>query len=291
MPLAQLDGIEIFYRIDGPKDGTPLLLIMGFAAQYIAWPEVFVEGLVARGFRVIRFDNRDVGESTSLEGRPPSVTRAIARWVAGLSIGAPYTLSDMAADARGLLDHLGVAAAHLVGVSMGGMIAQTFAIEHPKRALSLTSIMSHPGSRRGGLGKPHALKALLTRKTPRTREEAGEAMADTFEIIGSPGLVNREYMVELGRRGFDRGHNPRGNVRQLLAILSAPDRRKQLRRLRLPTVVIHGSADPLVPVIGGRQTAKAIPGARLEIIEGMGHDLNAAFFERFWAAIERVARG
>lgn len=272
MPIAHLaHGIDCYHEVDGPDDGPPVLMIMGLGAQMIAWPPELVEGLVARGMRVIRFDNRDVGLSTKIDAPPPSPAEAAAG-------RAPYTLSDMAADAVGLLDHLGIDAAHVVGASMGGMIAQTVAIEHPGRVRSLTSIMSTTGEPEVGQPEPDALARLMT-PPPADREGAIEHSVLTSQVISGP-LFDPERARQRAAAAYDRCFHPAGVARQLAAILASGSRAEGLRRLRTPTLVIHGAVDPLVTPSGGRRTAELVPGARLVIYDEMGHDLPVALVDR-----------
>lgn len=275
--LAPANGIELCYQEMGDPEGEPLLLVMGLATQMIAWDEEFCALLAERGFRVVRFDNRDIGRSTKLRsaGLPGKLDLFFGRGT------APYLLRDMAADAFGLMDHLGIGSAHLVGASMGGMIVQTAAIENPGRVLSLTSIMSTTGSRR--VGHPsYKTFGLLLGNPPREREAAIERVVKTFKLIGSPGYpFDEERVRDLAGRSFDRGHNPAGIARQLHAITASGDRTPALRQLELPALVIHGKNDLLVNPSGGRATAKAIPGARLLMIDGMGHDLPRALWPDF----------
>jgi pimeloyl-ACP methyl ester carboxylesterase len=274
---APANGIELCYQEMGDPDGEPLLLVMGLATQMIAWDEEFCAMLAERGFRVVRFDNRDIGRSTRIRsgGMPNVVDMMLGR-------GTPaYRLRDMAADTVGLMDHLGIDSAHVVGASMGGMIAQTVAIEHPERVRSLVSIMSTTGSRR--VGHPsYRTFGLLLGKRPREREAAIERAVATFKVIGSPGYPFEEERVrEIAARSFDRGHSQAGIARQLHAITASGDRTAGLRRLEVPAVVIHGKSDILVNPSGGRATAKAIPGARLKMIDGMGHDMPRALWPTF----------
>jgi len=280
--FAPANGIELCYQEMGDPGGEPLLLVMGLATQMIAWDEGFCALLAERGFRVVRFDNRDIGRSTKLRsaGVPSTLDMFIGR-----RSTAPYLLRDMATDAFGLMDHLGIESAHVVGASMGGMIAQTAAIERPARVRSLTSIMSTTGSRR--VGHPsYRTFGLLLGKPPREREAAIERVLKTFKTIGSPGYPFEEERVrEIAGRSFDRGHNPPGIARQLHAITASGDRTPRLRELDLPALVVHGRNDVLVNPSGGRATAKAIPGARLKLIDGMGHDLPRALWPTFAEAI------
>ena len=257
----------------GDPSAPPLLLIMGLGAPMILWPEGFCELLVARGYRVIRFDNRDVGLSSGLtQLGVPRVRRLMVRALLGVPGRGPYSLGDMARDARGVLDALGVARAHVVGMSMGGMIAQRFAIDAPERVLSLTSISSTP--RPVNFPNPRALGALLAPQ-PRTRDEAIERMMGVFDALrGQRFAFDEALHRDLAARVYDRAPPiPGGPARQLAAIMTSPARGPELRRLRAPTLVLHGTADPLVPVSAGRLTARLVPGSRLHLVEGMGHHL------------------
>ena len=275
---APANGIEIAYEAFGDPADPTVLLIMGLGVQMLGWDAELCELLAGRGFRVVRFDNRDVGRSTKIEGgRPPNLMAAAT----GDASSASYTLDEMADDCAGLLDHLGVDAAHLVGASQGGMIAQTLAIRHRGRVLSLVSIMSSSGDRAVGQPHPEALPALLTRP-PADRDGYAEFVVRAWRVIGSPGFeADEEKLRERARASFDRGYYPEGTARQLLAILASGDRTEALRRLDLPAVVIHGTEDALIDVSGGKATAAAIPGAELELIEGMGHDLPRELWPRF----------
>jgi len=281
--MAPANGIELCYQEMGDPDGEPLLLVMGLATQMIAWDEEFCAMLAERGFRVVRFDNRDIGRSTRIKaaGMPGKLDMFLGRRAT-----APYLLRDMAADTFGLMDHLGIDSAHVVGASMGGMIAQTTAIERPERVRSITSIMSTTGSRR--VGHPsYRTFGLLLGKPPREREAAIERVVKTFKTIGSPGYPFEEERVRrIAGRSFDRGHSEAGIARQLHAITASGDRTPALRKLDLPALVIHGKNDVLVNPSGGRATAKAIPGARLKMVEGMGHDLPRALWPDF---VEEIA--
>jgi pimeloyl-ACP methyl ester carboxylesterase len=280
------DGVELCYQETGDPEGEPLLLVMGLATQMIAWDEEFCGLLAERGFRVVRFDNRDIGCSTKVKaaGVPSRVDMFVGRRAT-----APYLLRDMAVDTFGLMDHLGIDSAHLVGASMGGMIVQTAAIERPERVRSITSIMSTTGSRR--VGHPSfRTYGLLLGKPPREREAAIERVIKTFKVIGSPGYPFEEERVrEIAGRSFDRGHSSAGIMRQLHAITASGDRTPRLRGLDLPALVIHGKSDILVNPSGGRATAKAIHGARLKMVEGMGHDLPRALWPSFAEEIAATA--
>jgi pimeloyl-ACP methyl ester carboxylesterase len=283
---ANANGIELEYEVFG--EGEPLLLIMGLGAQMILWADGFVDALVRRGFRVIRFDNRDSGLSTRTATRVGDPRRLMARRFLGLRVPAPYTLRDMAADSVGLLDHLGVARAHVVGASMGGMIAQTMAIESPARVASLVSIMSSTGARRHLISKPRALQALL-RARPNDRAEAVEGAVAFFRACGGTShQPDYDWLRETAGRAYDRAFNPAGFVRQLAAILASGSRRDALARVTAKTTVIHGTEDPLILPAGGVGTAKAIPGARFVPISGMGHDLPSSTWGLVGAEIERL---
>jgi pimeloyl-ACP methyl ester carboxylesterase len=289
MPQVTANGIDLHYESMGR--GEPLVLVMGIGAQLIYWPQGFCDQLAGRGFEVIRFDNRDVGLSGKLDGvaAPPFHTTAM-RAALGLPIRAPYRLSDMADDTAGLLDALSFERAHVVGVSMGGMIAQTMAIRHPSRLHSLTSIMSHTGQRRFMVSSPSALRVLL-RPAPNSREEAADRAEEFYRAVGGPRFPpDVESQRERARQSFDRCFYPSGFVRHMAAILASGSRKAALRHLAVPSLVIHGSADPLIRPAGGRATARAIPGARLEIIEGMGHDLPEGAWPLITAAIAAHAR-
>ena len=273
---ASANGIEIAYEQIGDRDAPPLLLVMGLGMQLIHWDLELCEVLAERGFRVIRFDNRDAGLSTKIDSPPPPVMRAMA----GIGPRAPYLLSDMAADAFGLLDRLGIERAHVAGASMGGMIAQTMAIERPERVLSLTSIMSTTGDRRSGLPKLRVLSVLM-RRAPAGRDAYVEHFVRVFRMIGSPAYPPDEARArEVAAATYDRGHHPAGTARQIAAIMASGDRTARLRELHVPATVIHGTDDPLVPFRGGLATARAIPGAELVAIPGMGHDLPRELWPR-----------
>jgi pimeloyl-ACP methyl ester carboxylesterase len=267
---APANGLEIAYQEMGDTSGEPLVLVMGLATQMLAWDEGFCSLLADRGFRVIRFDNRDIGRSTKLQsaGVPSRLDM-----MSGRRATAAYLLRDMARDTTCLMDHLGIDSAHVAGASMGGMIVQTMAIEQPERLRSMVSIMSTTGSRWTGLPSWRAMGVLLG-APPRNREAGIERAVKTFKVIGSPGYpFDEERIRDIAARSYDRGHSAAGVVRQLHAITASGDRTSALRNVRVPTTVIHGKRDVLVRPGGGRATARAIPGARLKMIEGMGHDL------------------
>ncbi|MGH1346883.1 MAG: alpha/beta fold hydrolase [Nannocystales bacterium] len=290
MPTATAGALQLNYDLRG--EGTPLLLVMGLGAQKVLWPEGLCDMLAERGFAVARFDNRDVGESTRLDHLGvPSLRKAMLRWTAGLDVQAPYQLSDLADDAFAVLDALGWSAAHVMGASMGGMIAQRMAIAHPKRIRTLTSIMSHPGDRLSMLPHPRALRAMLGPR-PRTAEQAGESWVRLFREIGS-GQPHFEFEGEfhraMGRLHFERGPSPQGFVRQTLAVLADEDRREALAGLEVPALVVHGTADRLVRYRGGLQTVQALRSAELLSIEGMGHDLPKDMWPTLCDAFEHTA--
>jgi pimeloyl-ACP methyl ester carboxylesterase len=262
-------GIELCYQTLGDPADPPLVLVMGIGSQMIAWPDEFCARLAGRGFRVIRFDNRDCGRSTWLtELGLPSVTKA---WQKELE-DPPYLLSDMAADICGLLDALGIEAAHVAGASLGGFIAQTLAIEHPERVLSLASIMSSTGSGEVGHPTEAAMEVLMTRP-PDDAEGFAEFTVRARRVIGSTGFEHdEEWIRETSRRAHARGLNPEGTQRQLVASICSGSRQGRLGEIEAPTVVLHGTADSLIDQSGGRATAAAIPGAELVLIDGWGHD-------------------
>ncbi len=280
------NGIELCYEEFGEPGDPPLLLIMGLGAQMIAWDEEFCRGLVGRGFRVVRFDNRDVGRSSWWESPGLDLMGNIMRAMAGQSISAPYLLSDMAADAAGLLDALDIPAAHVVGASMGGMIAQTLAIEHPDKVLTLTSIMSTTGERDVGQAAPDVLPVLM-QPAPKDRDTAIQNAVSAGRLISSPDHFDEERTRERAALAYDRGFNPIGVGRQLLAILASGSRAEQLAALDVPTLVIHGRGDRLVGFSGGERTAALIPGAELLAIDDMAHDLPPAHWSQI---IERITK-
>lgn len=279
--------IDIAYERFGDRDAPPVLLVMGLATQMLGWPDGFCAALVAHGLQVVRFDNRDVGLSTHLsDAVAPDVMAALS----GDSSSASYTLSEMAGDCVGLLDALGLDSAHIVGASMGGMIAQTVAIEHPDRVRSLTSIMSTTGNAAVGQATQEALGVLLS--PPATnRQEAVDRTVATFRVIGSPGFeLDEPELRERAGLSFDRANDPLGVARQLLAIIASGDRTAALGSLDLPTLVLHGADDPLVDVSGGRATADAVADSELVIFAGMGHDLPQALWPEITKRIDDLVR-
>jgi len=277
--------LDIAYERLGDPKHPPVLLIMGLGAQLIAWPDGFCAQLVERGLHVIRFDNRDAGQSTHFSGMPnfPAV-------LAGDFTTVPYRLSDMAADTIGLLDVLGLDRVHLVGASMGGFIAQTIAIEHPARVSSLTSIMSTTGNLAVGFPHPEAL-GLFAGAPPPTRDAAIERGMSAARVLGSPKFpTDPDFIRDRVARSYDRSFDPPAFARHGAAVVASGDRTARLRELRVPTLVIHGTDDKMVDVSGGRATADAIPGAKLEVIDGMGHDLPRALWTDFASAIDALVR-
>lgn len=266
------DEIELCYRVEGDPDAAPILLIAGLGQQLNVWPAGFVDALVAAGGRVVRFDNRDVGRSSRVTMRAPTRREMLTR-----RLGVQqYTLGDMALDARGLLDALEIPAAHVVGMSMGGMIGQTLAARFPERVLTLTSIMSTTGARRIGQPALSTYVQVLGRRPPRTRAASVDRAVTVMRRIGSHGFPFDEAQVRaVALEGWDRGGggNAAGVARQIGAIVKSGDRTAELAQIKAPTLVIHGDRDPMVHPSGGRATADAIPGARLLTIAGMGHDL------------------
>jgi pimeloyl-ACP methyl ester carboxylesterase len=279
---ADVGAVELVYETIGDAANPPLLLVMGLGMQLIHWDLELCERFAERGFHVIRFDNRDAGLSTHVRAPVPNV-------MAGIPAKVPYLLSDMAADAFGLLDHLGIERAHVVGSSMGGMIAQTMAIRSPERMLSLGSMLSSTGDRRLGTPKLRVW-SLMMRRAPTERDAYITYFARLFRMIGSPAYRPDEAHVrEVAAATYDRCHYPAGTARQLGAILASGSRTAALRELDVPAVVIHGESDPLVPLRAGRATAAAIPNAELIAIPGMGHDMPRELWTTFVDAIARNA--
>ncbi len=282
-------GIELCYDTFGDPDDPALLLVMGLSGPLIWWHPDFCTKLAERGFFVIRFDNRDIGHSTSVAGKHVRRSNAVSAFLRGKRGRPPYTLSDMAADAIGLLDHLGIARANVTGVSMGGMIAQTMAIEYPARVLSLVSIMSTTGRRAVGWQHPRILPLLMRRRATNKDDYVRQSMT-VWRLIGSPGFpASADEEQWLAEETYDRGLSPDGVFHQVQAILAQPDRTPALRELEIPAMVIHGMSDRMVHVSGGRATAEAIPGCELMLVPGMGHDLPLPLWPMFVDAIERTA--
>jgi pimeloyl-ACP methyl ester carboxylesterase len=292
MPDIQANGLTLHYDEHGDPSHPPLLLVMGLGAQMTLWPIELVEALAAQGFRVIRFDNRDIGLSQKLEGASaPGVIRQVIFGKLGFKPKVPYTLSDMAADAIGVLDALGIDKAHVVGASMGGMIAQRMAIHHSERLLSLTSIFSTTGNGRLPQAEKHAIETLTTPPSSMEEEALIEHGIKIQAAIGSPGFrPDPEQQRERVREAVRRSVYPAGQVRQMAAIIHDGDRTALLSDVRVPTLVMHGEDDPLVKVEGGRATAAAIDGAKLHTIAGWGHDLPLALIDEIAGTIADHAR-
>jgi len=284
--MATVGDVELCYETFGDPADPAVLLVMGLATQMIAWHEEFCRQLAARGFLVVRFDNRDAGRSSRLEQFTPPTLRQLVRRDRR---AAGYSLTDMAGDALGLLDHLGIARAHVVGASMGGMIAQTIAIRHPERVLSLVSIMSNTGRRLSGQPAFRTYPIFLKR-APSDRDGYVAHTVRLFKAIGSTGLgLDEDDLRAMAELAYDRGVSAAASGRQLAAIRADRDRTRALRRLVVPALVIHGTADRLVAPSGGRATARAIPGAQLLTIEGMGHDLPREAWPQILDGIEATA--
>jgi pimeloyl-ACP methyl ester carboxylesterase len=288
---VKVNTIDIVYDTFGETTDPPMLLIMGLGEQMISWDEDFCRQIAAHGYWVIRFDNRDVGLSTRLDELGiPNVLALMQAKAQGEAVQAPYTLRDMADDAVGLLDALEIGSAHIVGISMGGMIAQEMAIHHPRRVRTLTSIMSSTGNPELPPPRPEAQSVLL-KPFPMDRESYLENAIQTWRILSGPGYPMDEARVrERAGKSFDRGLSLTGTARQLAAILASDSREEALRSITHKTLVIHGDADPLVPVECGKETASSIPNAKLLIIEGMGHDLPLAVAPQVLEAIVNHAR-
>lgn len=276
MPTIRANNVELYYEDNGRTDAPVILLVMGLGAQMIAWPDEFIHGLVGKGYRVIHYDNRDVGMSQRMEGaQAPNLVWTMLKARLGLPVCVPYTLTDMAADGIGLLDGLGIQKAHVVGASMGGMIVQLMAANHRERLLSMTSIMSSSGKP----GLPGARADIQRRFKVKRSPDASrdEAVAFGTELVSSfsypdPARPATAH-AEMTAKAFDRGYYPVGTRRQLLAIIADGSRVDRLKKIKVPTLVVHGGADPLVPKEGSEDIARHIPGARLEIIDEMAHDL------------------
>lgn len=285
MTAVQANGITIEYEELG--EGDPLLLVMGLGGQLVDWPEGLLEQLAGHGFRIIRFDNRDSGLSTEFTGEPPTTAQIARSVVLRRLMDAEYRLRDMADDAAGLLDALGIDGAHVMGVSMGGMIAQELAIHHPHRVRSLTSIMSTTGDRSVGRASAAIIRNVVRRPTP-TRETAVELSIDSFRDFCGPTFDADEFRA-LAERAVARSWRPAGTARQTAAIFASPDRTPALRQLDVPTLVVHGMVDPLVKPSGGIATARAVPGSRLLMFNDMGHDLPRTRWAELAEAIRRNA--
>jgi pimeloyl-ACP methyl ester carboxylesterase len=281
------DDVELCYQTFGDPEDEPLLLVMGLGGPMTWWDPELCRLLAGKGFFVARFDNRDTGRSTKVRGR---VSRTmIVKAFLGMRVRPPYTMADLAGDAFALMDHLGWESAHLAGVSMGGMIVQTMAISQPARVRSLTSIMSTTGRRTVGWQHPSLFPALLGKRGI-GRDAYVESSTRTWQLIGSPGFpVDDDKVRARAGETWDRGFSAQGVLRQMLAVLTQPNRTRDLRSVSVPATVVHGLADKMVHVSGGRATSSAIAGSELLLVEGMGHDLPAEMFEEFAEVIRRTA--
>ncbi len=289
MPTADNDGVKLEYDTFGDPADPTVLLVMGFTAQMTAWEEGFCQRLVDDGHHVVRFDNRDCGLSSKTDGEPPNLFALLAQAQSGGGITSevPYTLSDMALDAVAVLDAVGAESAHVVGASMGGMIVQMLAIEHPERVRSMTSIMSTTGNPEVGQAKPEAMTALIT-PPPTDREGAIERGVTLGRLIAGPLFDEDRARVRM-TEAFDRSFHPGGAPFQMAAIAKTGDRTERLGSVTAPTLVIHGAVDPLIAVSGGEATAKAVPGAELLVLDEMGHDLPEPLWGEITGAIAGVA--
>ena len=274
MAQIKANGVQLEYDASGPKDGVPILLIMGFGSQMTNWPEEFPRALADAGLRVIRFDNRDVGLSQKWPGILPDARDVRAAVMAGKKPDIPYTLDDMAADAAGLLDELGIQDAHILGGSMGGMIAQLVALNHPAKTRSLISVFSTTGDPSLPPAKPEAM-AALTAKPPATDRDTiiAHTLKGRRSYASTAFAPDEDVLAARIGANYDRSYYPEGTIRQMAAIVATPPRTERLKKLAVPTLVLHGSVDALIPPEGGRHTAQCIPGAQYREIEGWGHDI------------------
>ncbi len=276
MPDITANGVNLYYEESGAADAPIILLVMGLGAQMIAWPDDFIQGLVGKGYRIIHYDNRDVGMSQRMEGAAtPHLVWTMFKARLGLPVSVPYTLTDMAADGIALLDALGIQKAHVVGASMGGMIVQLMAANHAERLWSMTSIMSSSGASGLPGARPDIQRRFMVKRSPdASRDEAVAFGADLVNAFSFPDPARPDGAhAEMAGKAFDRGYYPIGTRRQLLAIIADGSRVERLKKIKVPTLVVHGGADPLVPKEGSEDIARHIPGARLEIIDEMAHDL------------------
>ena len=289
MPYARNGDVELYYETFGEPGEPALLLVNGLGSQCINYRVEWCEKLVAEGFFVIRFDNRDVGLSTKFADVAPDVAGVLAAIGAGERPPVPYTLSDLAADAVAVLDALGIERAHVMGVSMGGMIVQTMAIEHPGRLRSMTSVMSTTGDADVGLPSPEARKVLFA-PPPADRDAAVAQYLAGIRAWGSPACYDEGRLRALAGEAFDRCFDPAGRARQMMAIVGSGSRSAALHDVRVPALVLHGDADRLIDPSGGRRTAEAIPGARFVLLEGMGHDYPPEYWDRWTQLVSEHAR-
>ena len=285
------NGIHLEVEDHGSPAGEPLLLIMGLGMQLVAWHEEFVQSLVARGFRVIRFDNRDIGLSKSFDGHGvPSVGWNALKYMMRMKVDCSYSLADMAADATGVLDVLGIPSAHVCGASMGGMIAQHMAARHPTRVKSLTLMMTTSGARHLPGPTMKVRGALMSRPKAKDIDSVVAHYVGLYKTIGSPAYpAGDEWLTKRLNMSVRRSHRPQGTARQMMAIAADGDRTPLLSRIKVPTQVLHGAADPLVPVEAAHDLARKISGAEIDLIAGMGHDLPVALWPRFVAGISTAA--
>lgn len=289
MKTIKANGITINYEDRGPADGKPLLLVNGYTSTMMSWPEALMDGLKARGFRVIRYDNRDVGKSEKLKGIP-AIADVVQALKTGTKADIPYQLSDMAADGMGLLDALGIKRAHIMGISMGGMIVQSMAINHPEKIISATSIMSTTGNPDLPKATDEAMAALQERPVSTDREAVLRHNMKGRRVYQSPAYpMSDEALYQKCATEYDHMYYPEGAARQYAAIVADGSRVDRLKNVRLPFLVIHGKADPLVTVEGGIDTAKHVAGAKLELIDGMGHDLPVELCPRYVELIADLA--
>lgn len=290
MKTVTANGITINYEDRGPADATPLLLVNGYTSTMLSWPEELMEGLKAEGFRVIRYDNRDVGRSEKLKGLPKvsEVAKAVRE---GRTPDMPYKVADMAADGIGLMDALGIERAHVMGISMGGMIVQRMAIHFPERLLSVTSIMSTTGNPDLPKASDEAMKALQAQPASEEREDVIRHRMKGRRVYQSPAYPkSEEDLYEFVAREYDHMYYPEGGIRQYAAIVGDGSRVDELKKVRVPFLVVHGDSDPLVPPSGGEDTAKSVPGAKHVVIEGMGHDLPVELCAQYVELISTHAR-
>ena len=286
------NGISLEVEDHGSPGGEPLLLVMGLGMQLVAWHDDFVASLVARGFRVIRFDNRDIGLSQRFDHLGvPNLALDSFRFALGLRVGSPYSVADMAADTVGVLDALGIASAHVCGASMGGMISQQLAVRHPTRVKSLTLMMTSSGARKLPGPSLKVRAAMISRpENPKDVNSIVAHYVSLYKLIGSPGYpAADDYLQTRLNMSVRRSYRPQGTARQLVAIAADGDRSPLLGRIKVPTQIIHGQRDPLVPVAAGHDLAAKIPGAQLDVVDGMGHDLPVPLWPRFAAGIAEAA--